>query len=189
MDGSDLAGWGIAAVSPDNFVQILCGPVLCGPRHLAFLGATSCSVNKAELTCLAEARRWICFFIPRGEKVRFLFRFKARGSCYLGVDHARRNITSACQCNELLLRSKCLFSRSRFIMFLAMRVMPGLGALPHPFQPNVYAQRSWQETRRTGVPPPLGSATCMAPGCNHDTGVHDCYCSQGWCSSADDGDN
>ena len=29
MDGTVLAGWGIAAVSPDDFVRILCGPVVC----------------------------------------------------------------------------------------------------------------------------------------------------------------
>ena len=29
VDGSDLAGWGIAAVSPDNVVRLLCGPVVC----------------------------------------------------------------------------------------------------------------------------------------------------------------
>ena len=28
-DGTDAAGWGIAAVSPENIVQILCGPVIC----------------------------------------------------------------------------------------------------------------------------------------------------------------
>ena len=38
VDGTELARWGIAAVSPDNFVRILCGPVTCDPRHLAFLG-------------------------------------------------------------------------------------------------------------------------------------------------------
>ena len=41
--GTDAAGWGTAAASPDNFVRILCGPVMCDPRRLAFLGATSCS--------------------------------------------------------------------------------------------------------------------------------------------------
>ena len=165
------------------------------------------------------------FFIPRSERVRFFTtNSKHAARVTLGVDHAQRNIASARQCIAVLLRSKCLFSVSRFIMFLAMRVilglgavaapvpaeclrpdvvarneapsisrfimflavrvMPGLGALPHPFQPNVYAQR-WQETRHpcvkgTGVLLPLGSATCMSPGCNHDVGVHDCYCSQGW---------
>ena len=61
VDGSDLAGWGIAAVSPDNFVRILCGPVTCDPRHQAFLGATSCSNNTAELTGFAEVPRWTNF--------------------------------------------------------------------------------------------------------------------------------
>ena len=47
-DGSELAGWRIAAVSADNFVRILCGPVTCEPGHPAFLGATSRSNNTAE---------------------------------------------------------------------------------------------------------------------------------------------
>ena len=47
-DGSELAGWGIAAVSPDHVFRLLCGPVTCDPRHPAFLGATSCSNNTAE---------------------------------------------------------------------------------------------------------------------------------------------
>ena len=29
VDGSDLSGWRIAAASPDDFVRILCGPVVC----------------------------------------------------------------------------------------------------------------------------------------------------------------
>ena len=57
IDGTEMAGWGIAAVSPDNFVRILCGPVTCDPRHPAFLGATSCSNNTAELTGFAETFR------------------------------------------------------------------------------------------------------------------------------------
>ena len=54
-DGTDAAGWGIAAVSDDNLVQILCGPVMCDPRHPAFSGAA------AELTGFAEAIRWVNF--------------------------------------------------------------------------------------------------------------------------------
>ena len=57
-DGSDLAGWGIAAVSRDNFVRILCGPVTCDPRHPPVLGATSHSSNTAELTSFDEALRF-----------------------------------------------------------------------------------------------------------------------------------
>ena len=59
VGGAELAGWGIAAVSPDNFVRILGGPVTCEPRHPAFLGATSCSNHTAELTSFAEDLRWI----------------------------------------------------------------------------------------------------------------------------------
>ena len=60
-NGTDAAGSGIAALSPDNVVYILCGPVTCDPRHPAFLGATACSNNTAELTEFAEAVRWIIF--------------------------------------------------------------------------------------------------------------------------------
>ena len=73
VDGRELAGWGIAAVSPDSYVRILRGPVSCDPRHLAFLGVISCSNNTAELTCFAEAFRWINFFMPRCERVRILY--------------------------------------------------------------------------------------------------------------------
>ena len=62
VNDTDLAGRGIAAVSPDNLVRILCGPVVCDPRQPEFLGATSCSNNTADLTGLAEALRWIGFF-------------------------------------------------------------------------------------------------------------------------------
>ena len=41
--GSEMAGWRIAAVSLDNFVRILSGPLTRDPSHLVFLGATSCS--------------------------------------------------------------------------------------------------------------------------------------------------
>ena len=85
--------------------------------------------------------------------------------------------------------------------------MPGLGAPPHPFQPNVYAQ-TWETrhpcVKRTGVPPPLGSATCTTPAAatpeapttatampevqGVSAGVSTRRGSQGWCSSADDAD-
>ena len=107
--GSDLAGWRFAAVSPDNFVQILCGPVVRNPRHRAFSGATSCSNNTAELSGLAEALRWICFLIPRGEWGRFFQDSKHAARVTLGVAHARRNIALARKCNELLLRSRYFF--------------------------------------------------------------------------------
>ena len=72
-DGTDTAGWAIAAVSPGDFVRILCGPDTCDPRHPALLGATSCSNNIVELTGSAEALRWINFYNPRGERVRILY--------------------------------------------------------------------------------------------------------------------
>ena len=58
--GTDAAGWGTAAASPEN-TPILCGPVICDPRHLAFSGATTSSNNTAELTGLAEAIWWANF--------------------------------------------------------------------------------------------------------------------------------
>ena len=41
MNGSELAGWEIAAVSVDKFVRMLFGPVTCGAGHPAFFGAAS----------------------------------------------------------------------------------------------------------------------------------------------------
>ena len=40
-------------VSPENFVGIICGPFVCDPRLPAFLGATSCSNNTAELSLVS----------------------------------------------------------------------------------------------------------------------------------------
>ena len=97
VDGTDTAGWGIAAVSPGNFVRILCGTVACDRRHPAFLGATSCSNNTAKLTGFAEAPRWI-IFIPRGDRVRILYVSKHAARVALGVAHGRRNIAF---CNDL----------------------------------------------------------------------------------------
>ena len=97
---------GIAAVSPDNSVRILCGLVTCDLHHPAFLGTTSRSNNTAELTGLAEAVRWIEFSIPRGERVRILHDSKHAARVTLGVAHAQRNIALAQKYNELVLRSK-----------------------------------------------------------------------------------
>ena len=60
----------MAIVSPENLVRIICGPVVCDPRILAFLGATSCSNNTAELSGFAEAMLWANSFIPRGVRMR-----------------------------------------------------------------------------------------------------------------------
>ena len=56
-DGSELAGWGNAAVSLDNSARTLCGAITCDAGHPAFLGASSRSNNSAELTGFAEALR------------------------------------------------------------------------------------------------------------------------------------
>ena len=97
------AGWGIAAVSDDNLVQILCGPVICDPRHPAFSGAA------VELTGFAEAIRWVNFSSPGGERVRILHDSKHAARVALGVAHARRNIILASICNDSVLRSKDKF--------------------------------------------------------------------------------
>ena len=55
VEGTDAAGWGIAPVSRANAINILCGPVICDPRHPAFSGARTCSNSTAELTGVAEA--------------------------------------------------------------------------------------------------------------------------------------
>ena len=54
IDGIEMTLWGVAVVSLEKFVRVMCGPVVCDPRVPAFLGATSCSNNTAELTGLAE---------------------------------------------------------------------------------------------------------------------------------------
>ena len=41
VDGTEMASWGVAVVSPENFVRVTCGPVVCDPQVPAFLGATS----------------------------------------------------------------------------------------------------------------------------------------------------
>ena len=65
IDGTEMACWSVAVLSPENFVRVVGGPVVCDLQVLAFLGPTSCSNNTAVLTGLAEALRWADFFIPR----------------------------------------------------------------------------------------------------------------------------
>ena len=84
VGGSDLAGWGIAAVSPDNFVRLLFGPVMCvilatwhfqePPRAATTLR------NSLVLLTLPDG---FVFSSLAAKRYVFLFRFKARGSCYL----------------------------------------------------------------------------------------------------------
>ena len=80
FDGNDMAGWGVAIVSPENLVRIICGPVVCDLRTLAFLGATSCSNNTAALSGFAEAMLWANSFVPRGVRLRILFDSKHAAS-------------------------------------------------------------------------------------------------------------
>ena len=84
-----MAGGGVAVVSPENFVRVICGPVVCDPQLLAFQGATSYSNNTAELTGLAEAFRWANFFILRGARLRIFFDPKHAARNTLGVAHAK----------------------------------------------------------------------------------------------------
>ena len=117
IDGTEMAGWGVAIVSPENFVRVMCGPVVSDPRLQAFLGATSCSNNTAELTGLAGALLWANSFIPRSSRLRILFDSKHAARVTLGVAHAQRNIALARRCNELLLRLKCNFHISAHHVF------------------------------------------------------------------------
>ena len=109
IDGNDMAGWSAAIVSPENLVRIICGPVVCDLRILAFLGATSCRNSTAELSGFAEALRWANSFIPRGVRLRILFDSKHAASVTVGTAHARRNISSAHTSNKLSVRLKCNF--------------------------------------------------------------------------------
>ena len=105
VDGSDLAGWGIAAVSPDTFCSALlwtCG-VWCAPSRVFFRSHIVHWQHRG--TGLAEVLRWIRFFLPRGERVRF-FCAKHAAPVTFGVTHARRNVAIARKCSELLLRLK-----------------------------------------------------------------------------------
>ena len=99
-DGSEMAGWGTTAVSPDNCVRILCGPVTCDPGHPAFLGA-SCSNNTAELSGFAVTLRRTVSFIRCGERVRILYDSKHAARVALGVLHARKNIALAHKRNDI----------------------------------------------------------------------------------------
>ena len=108
LDGSELAGWGIAAVSRDNFVSSIVWPchVRCWPASVL-----RCSLNNtAELTGFAEAVRWTDSFIPRGERVRILYNSKHVARVAFGVAHAGgRNIALANRCIDLFFRSKGKF--------------------------------------------------------------------------------
>ena len=92
IDGTEMASWSVAVLSPESFVRVVCGPVVCEPRLLAFLGATSCSNNTAELTGLADAQRYASSFIPRGARLRMLSDSKHAARVTRGVTRAKKNI-------------------------------------------------------------------------------------------------
>ena len=95
VDGLEMAGWGISAVSPNNC------PVTCDLHYAGFSGATSCSNNTAELTGFAEKLEWNDFFTPRGERARILHDSKHAARVTLGVAQAKRNIALAHKSNDL----------------------------------------------------------------------------------------
>ena len=130
VDGTEMAGWGIAADSPDNFVRILCGPVSWDPHHPAFLGATSCSNNTAQLTgfCRSPAMDRT-LFIPRGEQVRILYDSKHAERVALGVAYANRNSALAHKCNGMVLRSKNHVFHLHSPCFFDTRATLGMSAL------------------------------------------------------------
>ena len=127
IDGTEMAGWRVAVVSPEILLRSFVAQ-LCDPRLLAFLGATFCSNNTAELTCLADA---LCFdnsFIPSGARLRILFGSKHAARVTLRFCPRKNNIVLARRSNELPLRLKC---NLQFLptMFSAMLAMQGTNAL------------------------------------------------------------
>ena len=106
VEGTDAAGWGIAPVSRANAINILCGPVICDPRHPAFSGARTRSNSTAELTGVAEALQWASDVTLRGERARILYESKHAARMALGLALAKKNINLANRCDDLLLRTK-----------------------------------------------------------------------------------
>ena len=96
IDGTELAGWGVAIVSPENVVKVICGPVVRDLQLPELLGATSCSNNTTELTGFAEGVRWADSFIPRASRFRILCDSKRAARVTLGVAHAKRSIALSC---------------------------------------------------------------------------------------------
>ena len=111
IDGTELAGWGLVDVSPDNFVRIFCGPVASDPRHLLRFQELHLVVTTplSSLVLLKLLDGQISSF-PRGERVRVLFDSKhaARATLWY-CSRKQKHIALACKCYELLLRLKCKF--------------------------------------------------------------------------------
>ena len=91
-EGADLAGWCIAAVSPDSEIGILFGLVTCHRCHPAFQGASACTSNTAELSSFAEAIRFCHDVVTRGAWVLIFYDSKHAARLALRVAHAKRNI-------------------------------------------------------------------------------------------------
>ena len=126
-DGCELVAWELPPFPHDNFVRILCGPVMCDPRHPAFLGASSCSNSTAELTGFAEALKWTESHVQR---VLILFDSRHSARFAVSVAHAGRNIALAEKRNDLVLVQGHVKSLS--IMFLVMFAKPGTLVLTVP---------------------------------------------------------
>ena len=127
VDGTELAGWGTAAVSPDNFVRILFGPVSRDPRHPAFLGASAATTpwNSSALPKPSDgltfsflaAKDCVSFMFPSTLHVLPLVLITLKGALPWPT-----NAMSWC-CGP-----KADFI-SRSTVFLATRGMPGMSAL------------------------------------------------------------
>ena len=108
IDGTEMSRLGCPIVSPENFVWVMCGPVVCDARLLAFLGATSCSNNTTELSGFAEAIRWAKFFILR--VCSFAHSFlnpNTRSVLLLALPTLQRTFLWTSTFNELILRLTC----------------------------------------------------------------------------------
>ena len=100
----NFASLGIAALSPDNFVRILCG--------LGFVRSPSSGVSRSHFVLqqhrgthqFAEALGFFSFRAVNGCGSFFGSKHAARVT--LGVAHAEWNIALVHKCNDLVLRSK-----------------------------------------------------------------------------------
>ena len=129
--------WRIAAVLPDNAVQILCVSVICDPRHPFFLGARTCTNNIAELTGFTEAIRWARDIVSRGERV-LIFTTPITLHEWLWVKRSSTWLTDAmpfCYATTTEFSFRC-------IMFLATPAMLEMSVrtLRHPLAPTVYVR-------------------------------------------------
>ena len=127
VGGTDSAGWRIAAVSPNNFIRILCGPVVRNPRRLLFQlpnrAATTPrnSLGLPELLdgffSLLAVKECGFFMIPNARHVLPLVLLMLEGTLPWTT-----TATSSC-------RGRNAIFISRSITFSGMRAKPGTNAL------------------------------------------------------------